>query len=626
MAKQEKTAAEIYREERKARIAKAAKKNSKKSISSKAGKVAGKVIAIVVAVAIVVGIGAFAIDQSGVIAKNTVAFTVGDKEVTQAEYSYYYSSIYSTYAQYASYGYSFGFDTTQPLSQQEYNGYFGDIEGFPEDETPTWADYFAYAAKQRAQYVKACVTAAEEAGLTLGEEQYAEIESTMQEYEEQIESYSESAGMTYSFSSYLKHSYGDGVSKSVFKKILEEQQIAQLYQDTKTNEFKEQITDKQINKEYKNNLETYGVVSLRSYVIKAETTTTTDEDGEETTTVSDEAMAAAKKQAETLAAKATSGEVFKTLVSEAEKANGTDDYKEFLTDDSLTLSEDVSSDDLSSYDDDFNSWAFGKDTNKNSTYIVENEDEGYTVYLMENPVHKMASYPTYDSRHILVMFEETETEDDSEETEETTAASSDDSEETTEAETTEAETTAKAEEDVEVETIDLSAYTDVNVDLKVNAETAKNKAGYKKAQDILEKYLKGEHTEEAFAALANEYTEDTGSNTNGGLYEGTKEGDFVSPYNDWCLEKGRKEGDIALVEYDGSNYQGYHIIYYVASGKVTWKDAIIDNLATEKLNDYVEEFLDEDIAKIDNVSEKAENAVNDFIDSLVSSSSSSYSY
>lgn len=621
MAKQEKTAAELYREERKARIAKAAKKNSKKSISSNAGKVAGKVIAIVVAVAIVVGIGAFAIDQSGVIAKNTVAFTVGDKEVSQAEYSYYYSSIYSTYAQYAAYGYSFGFDTTKSLSLQEYNGYFGDIEGFPEDETPTWADYFAYAAKQRAQYVKACVTAAEEIGLTLGDEQYAEIESTMKEYEEQIETYSEQAGMTYSFSSYLKHSYGDGVSKSVFKKILEEQQIAQLYQDTKTNEFKEKITDKQIDKEYKNNLETYGVVSLRSYVIKAETTTTTDEDGESKTTVSKEAMAAAKKQAEELAAKATSGEVFKALVSEAEKANGTKDYKEFLTDDSLTLGEDVSSSDLSSYDEDFINWAFDKDAKINSTYIVENEDEGYTVFLMENPVHKMAAYPTYDSRHILVMFEEDET-SSSESEEETTAASSEDKEETT----TEAETTEKAKEEVKVETIDLSAYTDVNVDLLVNAETAKNKVGYKKAQEVLEKYLKGEHTQEAFAALANENSEDTGSNTNGGLYEGTKEGDFVPPYNDWCLEKGRKEGDVALVEYDGENYQGYHIIYYVGSDKVTWKDAVIDNLATEKLNDFVDEMLDGDNAKIENVSEKAEKAVNDFIDSLVSSSSSSYSY
>ena len=110
MAKQEKTAAELYREERKARIAKAAKKNAKKQHKVILTKGMKKAIAAVVVLAIVAGIGAFSVSNSGVLERGKTAFYVGDVEVTAPEYGYYYSSAFNNYFQY-SYQYDYYYGT-----------------------------------------------------------------------------------------------------------------------------------------------------------------------------------------------------------------------------------------------------------------------------------------------------------------------------------------------------------------------------------------------------------------------------------------------------------------------------------------------------------------------------------
>ena len=67
MANQEKTAAELYREERKQRIAKAAKKNQKKSNKVILTKKSKSAIAIVIVIAIALGFGGFAVGNSGML-------------------------------------------------------------------------------------------------------------------------------------------------------------------------------------------------------------------------------------------------------------------------------------------------------------------------------------------------------------------------------------------------------------------------------------------------------------------------------------------------------------------------------------------------------------------------------
>lgn len=84
-------------------------------------------------------------------------------------------------------------------------------------------------------------------------------------------------------------------------------------------------------------------------------------------------------------------------------------------------------------------------------------------------------------------------------------------------------------------------------------------ACYDKAEGVYEDWKSGEATEESFAALANEKSEDGGSNTNGGLYAGiTPDTNFVEPFLNWCMDASRQVGDTGIVK----TVHGYHIMFF----------------------------------------------------------------
>ena len=78
------------------------------------------------------------------------------------------------------------------------------------------------------------------------------------------------------------------------------------------------------------------------------------------------------------------------------------------------------------------------------------------------------------------------------------------------------------------------------------------------AQNLLDQWLAGGGSEESFASLAKMHSTDTGSNANGGLYEGLdSETNFVTPFKEWYLAEERQVGDYGLVKTD----YGYHLMY-----------------------------------------------------------------
>ena len=87
-----------------------------------------------------------------------------------------------------------------------------------------------------------------------------------------------------------------------------------------------------------------------------------------------------------------------------------------------------------------------------------------------------------------------------------------------------------------------------------------------KVEEIEKEWLAGEQTEDAFAALANEYSEDAGSNTNGGLYEKIGEGDMVGEIDSFLFADGRKVGDTAILHGNNGSYDGYHLVYFLGEG------------------------------------------------------------
>lgn len=105
------------------------------------------------------------------------------------------------------------------------------------------------------------------------------------------------------------------------------------------------------------------------------------------------------------------------------------------------------------------------------------------------------------------------------------------------------------------------------------------------ANDLLAQYNAGEKTEDAFAALATENSTDTGSSSNGGLYEGVGIGQMVKPFEDWCFDASRQSGDTGIVQTD----YGYHVMYFVGRSDYSyWQQIAANTLGSEKISAFTE--------------------------------------
>ena len=111
----------------------------------------------------------------------------------------------------------------------------------------------------------------------------------------------------------------------------------------------------------------------------------------------------------------------------------------------------------------------------------------------------------------------------------------------------------------------LDEYNTVNIRhiLLSSATYGSDEAAKAKAEELLAGFTGGA---DAFAALANEYSEDTGSNTNGGLYENVGKGEMVETFDAWIYADGRKAGDTGIVKSD----YGYHVMFFVGEGEIAW--------------------------------------------------------
>ena len=193
-----------------------------------------------------------------------------------------------------------------------------------------------------------------------------------------------------------------------------------------------------------------------------------------------------------------------------------------------TLSSRASGSSLGAYQE----WLMGSRKAGDVTVIEDSDGEGYTVvaFISRDDNH----YATAQVRHILV----------------------------------------KAEADAD------GNYTDKA------KETAKLRA-----EEILAEFNAGDKTEESFAALAEQYSEDEGSNTNGGLYENVPKGQMVEEFDAFCFE-GHKKGDTAIVYGESSSYAGYHVMYYVGEGEL-YSNLIAENsLINEAMSEWMNAMLE----------------------------------
>ncbi len=560
MENNNKSQAELYREERKERLAKAAAKNAKKTpMSVKTQKTVKKVVSIVLAVVIAFSAVAGVLNFFDIPQKTVKVSIDGLKaKISLAEINYFYFQTwmqsFNTAAQYDQYGEGMGlsmtgFDYTKAPDQQEYTEdhvqFTGvTMENLGDIKNPTWQDVFTYSAVYQLVNAKFGAEKAEEAGLELTEDELKEID---QQFEEMRKTAKEN---DYSVNRWLRLQLGYGVTEKLIREVTEDMYLAQKYYEKVTEDTTNAVTDDKINEEYKANKKDYDVVDLRVYAFAADLGNHTHVEGEDHEKQHEEAEANAKKSAEEFLKKVTDEESF---IAAAKVDILSKDNKSVKDPDASTLVEKAKYASLtSSYSEAVAKWVYDDARTAGEIALVDGENGSFYVVMMKNVPHKDTSIYSSDVRHILVQFPEKNTDG--------TATS----------------------------------VTDEDGNKKSNITEATKAETLAKAQAILDEYNKNK-TEENFAKLAKEKTEDPGSKETGGLYEGVmNDGKYVKPFTDWSIADGRKVGDTGIVETD----YGYHVMYFVKAGNQNWYQAVQTALVGGAIEDGIAKNLEDCVKSV----------------------------
>ena len=250
------------------------------------------VMAVMVLAAAIFGVTK-AIENSGIRERNTVAVTIGEHEISNAELNYFFiDSVNKFVSDYGDYAAWFGLDTTKPLDEQ----YVDEASGL------TWADDFMADAVNTAKSVYALVDAANAAGYTLSESEQTEVTNAM--------SSMELYAMYYGYSdveAYIKAMYGSGATVEGLQKYFEMSYLADSYKAAYTDALT--YTDADLRAAEAENYNEYSSYSYNYYympVSKFLTGGTTDAEGK--TTYSDEENAAAAAAALAAAEELVNGE------------------------------------------------------------------------------------------------------------------------------------------------------------------------------------------------------------------------------------------------------------------------------------------------------------------------------
>ena len=576
MEKKEKDYSDKYRQERKERIAKQAKSAGKKSNAHPgARKTAGKVFSVVVAVVAVVALLAASLNFMEVPQMLIKAVTIDGKSYSMSELSCYYMMAYRSVVSQASaydqqYGAQYGYGKL-------FTGY--DTSLSPADQTTkddngneiTWDEYFLQEAIESMANIKRYYNAAVEAGVELSEEDAASIQET-------LDYYKSNAGNA-SLSKLLSVNFGKGVTAKLFKKVLTEQAIASTYQEQLQEELKNGYSDADIEKIYQEDITAYDVVTGRWFTIDVESDVTAETaSGEEESSGAERAPIAEELKAQEFISKVKSQqnyneETFKATVLEYVDKDD-EDYENYKNDAMTSLTK-VDKETLKSkVGETAANWFYEQDGNGNyvrqagdmNYFLNEDNSLVYIFYASGAPFRDEAVQASV--RHILVQYP----------TETTEAVSG---EEATDTE----ETTVAAE---------------VKSECKSEAESIL--AQYK---DYINENESGVADEEYFGELASKLSDDTGSQSNGGLCSDMRnDGSYVKNFEDWVFAEGqfdgetRTAGDTGIVETEF----GYHVMYYVgAHDHPEWYETILNERANEdwekKQTEFDESFGEDAIVR-----------------------------
>ena len=390
----QRTSAESYRDDRKARLAQSAKKSQKKSEKSKAAaKIVKMVVAIVLAVVVAGGIVWKVLDDTAAIKKNTTVFSLGDDiRVSEVEFTYYYSqylnNIYSYAQQYARYGMNIGIDPTKSPDEQNYGT---DADG----KEMLLSDYLKNETISALQTYKILYAEAIKAGYKLTDDEQKSIDDQVEELR------NTAAENKYSLNAYLNASYGKGINEKFLRKQLEMQNIVSRYQSDTSKKLTDSYSAADIKAVYDKDHSAYNAVDARTLSFAIETLTAKDGETSEQLAARQKAAAAKVKAEAEAALKACTSE--KAFLEQAKKKNSsTENYDA----ESATALNEAAKSTITSYvSEDAAKWAFDSARKAGDVKLFEVGSDGnvssYVIlYINKGSYAPMAS----NVRHILISF------------------------------------------------------------------------------------------------------------------------------------------------------------------------------------------------------------------------------
>ena len=453
------------------------------------------------------------------------AYTIKDADgekhtVKVSTYNYYfamyYNNLQSTVSQYDQYG----MDLDEANMNVDFDKKLSQQKRTDDDgNTQTWLEYIQDEVmkqiKSTYMYYYMAVKANDGKEPDIKEDQQKEIDEAIDNYTESANNYG------FTVSGYLEAAMGKGVTEEVFRHEAKVAYISENY----AAEYKEELSKKKyddaaLEKYKKENLKDLQSVDIKLFEC----------DSEDDAKAFKKALKADGSNFAALASKYSSTDWDKT----ANKNPAETTYKgmtyAMLKQAQYAVST-PDSDDNTKYTS--LDWVFSKDRKAGDVL----QEATSVVYILK-PVY-LSNQKTVNVRHILIKPVSHETEEETEEGH---------------------------------EGHDHSSSSDATECTKEEWDAA-----YKKAKGILDEYKKGDKTEDAFAALAKENTEDSNADK-GGLYENVTPNSMVATFDEWCFDSSRKSGDTAIVK---TKY-GYHIMYFVGYGDYNvWQYTAQQALANE---------------------------------------------
>ena len=401
-----------------------------------------------------------------------------------------------------------------------------------EAQTQTYHDYFLDQAVTALTSQTALLNAADEAGYTMTEEDQAAVDEAIESMRQTAEQYGRN------LAGYLKARFGRYMTPSAYRACLERAQLAYGYSNSVYNGLT--YTDEEIQAYYDENADSMDTYEYYYAMIDGTAETTTDADGNEVEPTEEESAAAmeeAKAQADAFAAALNEADdkaaAFGDLLGDYVGQDSVDTYSPLRT----TVGSGLSAS--------YAEWMRDASRAAGDVTVVESSSgNGYYVVLFLDRYRDET--PTVDIRHILVRAELTQEDDES-------------------------------TEDVDESQIPTQEALD---------------AAKAEAEDLLAQWEAGDKTAESFGELANEYSDDTGSNTNGGLYEQVYEGQMFEAFNDWIFDEARQEGDTTVLENPQDGQQGWHVIYFQSWDDPVWKNTADSSLRGTDYNAWLTEIQD----------------------------------